>query len=338
MPFLLRFAKAREFIREMEMDLLENSKFKSFIDAFSKLRENAESMSLDEARKQSTDFFCPPSLVKEPVQQVHDIAISGREGNPIAVRLYNPNPAEDHPLFIFYHRGGWVFSNIEEADPVCRKLANHLGCIVASVDYRLAPENPFPKPFNDCYDAFLALSKKAAEYGADEDKVIVGGESAGGNLAAAVCLYARDADQYGIAAQVLLYPVISSTLNQKAYRESEDKYFMTQESMEFFWNMYLQNEEDKTNPYASPDKAQNLEKLPPALIVLAEHDPLRQEGEAFAMRLKDAGNRVLVETFPGVVHGFLDLPMYDAEETVQRLKRIKHPFNDLINPKIGCGG
>ena len=139
------------------MNLMDNPQFSAFISKFKELMESTQKVSLEEARKQSTAFFAPPSRVLETMHRVEDIQIPSKEGHQIPIRLYTPSKTQDLPVFIYYHRGGWVFSNIEEADGVCRKLANHLDCIVASVDFRLAPENPFPKPFNDCYDAFWGI-------------------------------------------------------------------------------------------------------------------------------------------------------------------------------------
>lgn len=315
------------------MDLISNPKFRDFIESFRNLLASTQQLSLDEARKQCTAFFCPPNLPRESVHSVRDVHIKGRDEHLIPLRIYHPEPRENLPVMIYYHRGGWVFCNIEEADPVCRRLAKHLGCIVVSVDYRLAPENPFPLPFNDCYDAYMWVADNTAELGADPEKIIVCGESAGGNMAAAVSLRARNEDAPSIAAQLLIYPIISSTLNPKAYEQCADQYFMTKDSMQFFWSVYAQKDEDKCNPYASPDLADNLQGLPPALIVTAEHDPLRIEDEAYAKKLEDAGNMVVLEQFQGVIHGFLDLPIYTEDEITQWLSILKARLSHLMSFK-----
>lgn len=312
-------------------DLMENLQFRQFIQQFRRLMTKTQTMTLDETRKLSTEFFAPPSHPREPVHKIEDRKIKGREGNEIPVRFYTPSSGKDLPVLVYYHRGGWVFSNIEEADPVCRKLANHLDCIVASVDYRLAPENPFPKPFYDCYDAFQWISEHAHELGSRPQSLIVTGESVGGNLAASVALKARDIKGPLIAAQLLICPVITSNIQVKPYAESADQFFITKESMEFFWSMYLKNPEDAKNCYASPDHATDFSHLPPALIVIAEYDPLSVEAESYAVQLENAGNRVLVEKFSGVVHSFLDLPAYSDAEVIPWLKRIKQRLNDLLD-------
>lgn len=304
------------------IDLMADASYRDFIGQFASLMQNTQKVSLDEARKQSTAFFCPPSLPRESVHQITNVKVKGRDGNEIPIRLYNSIHGQKLPVIVYFHRGGWVFSNIEEADPVCRKLANHLKCVVASVDYRLAPENPFPKPLNDCYDALCWVSEHAEEYGGNKEKIIVCGESAGGNLAAATALQARDRGTPSIAAQVLIYPIISSTINREAYENCAEKKFITKDAMQFFWSMYIQNPADAKNPYASPDLANDLKKLPPAIVITAEHDPLHEEGESYGEKMRKAGVDVTVERFPGVIHGFLDLPVYKNEEIISWIKKI----------------
>lgn len=311
------------------MDLMANTKFREFINQFQSLK--SRNTTLEEARKQSGAFFCPPSLPREHVEKITDVTAKGKEGHAIPMRLYIPRQEKKLPVIVFYHRGGWVFCNVEEADPVCRKLANHLGCIIASVDYRLAPENPFPKPLDDCYDAFLWVSQHIEAFGGNPQKIVVAGESAGGNLATVVSIKARDEKGPPIAAQLLLYPVISSTINEQAYQQSADKFFITQESMQFFWNMYTQNAAAANHPYASPDKVNDLRHLPPAIMITAEHDPLCVEGELYAKQLQQAGVPTVIDCIPGVIHGFLDLPIYEDSETIAWLMRIKEHLKVLTN-------
>lgn len=287
-------------------------------------------MTLDEARRYGTELFCPDSLPREPVDQVIDRHVQGSDGHQIPIRIYIPKHEGKLPVFVYYHRGGWVFCNVKEADPVCRLLANHMECIVISVDYRLAPENPFPKPFNDCYDVACWASEHAHELGGDADRLIVGGESVGGNMTASVALRARDEKGPKIALQLMMYPVISSTLNEPAYAKSADQYFITKESMRFFWNAYAPTKAQAAHPYASPDLAEDLTSLPPAVVVTAEHDPLCDEGESYAMRLKEAGNSVKMDRIPGVVHGFLDLPMYEEQQKLKWIAQIKEDVDAFL--------
>lgn len=304
------------------MDLMQNPSFRNFITQFHALMESTQKVSLQKAREECTAFFSPPTLQKEPIARIENIKILSREGHFIPIRLYIPK-GENLPFMVYYHRGGWVFSNIEEADPVCRKLANHLGCIVASVDYRLAPENPFPKPFCDAYEALLWAYDHAPHFNGDRQKIFVLGESCGGNLAAAVSLRARDEGHTFIKAQVLLYPMVHPPKNEEVYQKSADQYFITKESMQFFWGVYLQQEADRKNPYASLDQAQDLSSLPPTLIWTAEHDPLYLEGEILAQKLQEAHVFVSYEKVPGVIHGFLDLPLYDSEQIILWIESIK---------------
>lgn len=304
------------------IDLLSNPKFKEFIDAFTEVSKKSQKLSLDEGRKLGTQFFLPPDTVYEHVKRIENIEILGKSQNKIPLRIFIPKESKAMPTLIYFHRGGWVFGNLEESDPVCRKLANHLGCLVIAVEYRLAPENPFPKPLEDCYDATVWASKNAERFGGDHNQLIVCGESAGGNLAAAVALVARDKNGPKISAQLLIYPVISSVINAKHYENCADRYFLTKDAMEFFMSMYLQTPEDKKNPYASPDRATDLSKLPPAIIITAEHDPLRLEAEDYANKLRHAGVDVVSKCFPEVIHGFIDLPIYDEKQKVAWIKEI----------------
>lgn len=304
------------------MNLLDNQKFKEFIDAFTRISKESEQLSLDEGRKLSTQFFLPQDTVYESMERIENLAILGKDQNKIPLRIFIPNDSKALPVLIYLHRGGWVFGNIEEADPVCRKLANHLNCIVVAVEYRLAPENPFPKPLEDCYDATQWIAENISQYGGDSTNLIVCGESAGGNLAAAVCLMARDRKGPSISTQLLICPVISSTIKDTSYENCVDRYFLTKDAMMFFWSMYLQSPGDDTNPYASPDLANDFANLPSAIIITAEYDPLHQEAEEYANSLRQAGVSVISKCFPEVIHGFIDLPIYEESQKISWINEI----------------
>jgi acetyl esterase len=314
----------------LPINLLDNPKFKEFIDAFTRISKASENLSLDEGRKLSTEFFLSGDTVYEPVYLIENIEIQGRDQTKIPLRIYIPNDFKELPALVYFHRGGWVFGNINEADPVCRKLANHLGCIVVSVDYRLAPENPFPKPLNDCYDATLWTFENIAKFGGTNKKIVVCGESAGGNLAAVVALIARDKKQSFISAQLLICPVISSTINEAPYNSCVDQYFLRKDAMKFFWNMYLQSPENYNQPYTSPDLAPNFTGLPPAVIITAEYDPLRDEAESLAHHLKASNVPVLSKCFPEVIHGFIDLPFYDEKAKIGWINEIGKLLKELM--------
>lgn len=305
-----------------QIQLLDNQKFRDFIEAFTALSKESEQLSLEEGRRLSTQFFLPPDTVYEPISQIKNVEIIGKEQNVIPLRIFIPSGSKRLPLLIYFHRGGWVFGNIEEADPVCRKLANHLECIVVSVGYRLAPENPFPKPLEDCYDALLWVAENGGSFGGDKENLMVCGESAGGNLAAAVALMARDKKGPSLAAQLLICPVISSKLEEAPYDSCVDQHFLTKDAMKFFWSMYLQSPENDENCYASPDKASSFANLPPALIVTAEYDPLRCEAEEYGRKLHQAATPVVSKCFPGVIHGFIDLPIYEEHQKILWIEEI----------------
>lgn len=315
-------------------DLLANPKFKAFIDAFSALSKTAEQLSLDEGRRLSTDFFLPSNTVYEPIQQVKNIEIIGKDKNKIPLRIFSPDLSAKLPVLIYYHRGGWVFGNIEEADPVCRKLANHLGCVVVSVGYRLAPEHPFPKPLEDCYVAVEWTADNIEKFGGDATRLIVTGESAGGNLAAAVALMARDKKGPAIAAQLLLCPVITSSINDEPYANCVDQYFLTKDAMTFFWSMYLQSSGEHQNPYASPNYAKDLSGLPPVVMITAEYDPLHHEAMQYGNQLKKAGVQVMSKCFPGVIHGFIDLPIYEDSQKLVWINEIGQELGKIETLKM----
>lgn len=304
-------------------NLMDNVKFKEFIDAFSALTQGSADLSLPQIRDRCTRFFLPEDTVYEPVKQIENVEIVGNDAVNIPVRFFIPQSTQQAlPIVIYLHRGGWVFGSVEEADPVCRKLANHWGYIVASVDYRHAPENAFPKPLDDCYEATQWIVKNARRIGGDPNNVMICGESAGGNLATAVAMMCRDKEGVKLSKQILICPIISSSISEEAYEASADKYFITLDSMKFFWSMYLQSPGDHSNPYASPEKAVNLSGLPPTVIITAEHDPLANEANEYAKKLRDAGVAVTTKSVPDVIHGFIDLPIYDEQQKIDWIKEI----------------
>lgn len=313
------------------VNLLDNPAFKAFLEAFQNIV--TQQVPLDHMRQLSTDFFLPPDTELESVEHIENLTCPGRDGNQIPLRIYIPNQSKKMPTLIYFHRGGWVFGNNRESEPICRKLANHLNCIVIAVDYRLAPENPFPKPLNDCYDATEWIAKHIDEYGGDKKNLIVFGESAGGNLAAAVAMMARDNKSIHLAAQVLVYPIITSTIKDASYDNCVDQYFLTKDSMRFFWKAYLQDSGEANNPYASPDLAMDLNEMAPALIITAEYDALHAEADAYADSLREAGTRTISKCMPEVIHGFLDLPFYSDEQKAVWLKEIGVLLGKLMSPR-----
>lgn len=242
----------------------------------------------------------------EPVSEIRDIVVPGPDGS-LPVRVYNPSPGTSLPLMVYFHGGGWVIGNVEVQDKPSRALANAANCVLASVEYRLAPETKFPGPAEDCYAATRWLAAHAHEFGADRDRVVVGGDSAGANLAAAVSLMSRDRGGPPIAHQMLLFPVTAPARGTESasYTDNADGYMLTRGAMEWFWDHYLYSPEDGKNPYASPLHASSVAGLPSATVITAEFDPLRDEGIAFAKRLTDVGVDVHTQTYDGMIHDFL---------------------------------
>jgi len=243
----------------------------------------------------------------EEIYRAEDRRIPGVVGE-IPVRIYTPEGNPPMGVLVYYHGGGWVLGDLESHDRVCRSLANKAGCVVVSVDYRLAPEHVFPAAADDCYAATKWVAENAASLGADPARLAVGGDSAGGNLAAAVAMMARDQGGPAIAFQLLFYPVTDCALDTPSQKEfAADGHVLSRGDMEWFWNHYLgpDSDSEKTNPYACPLRAKNLAGLPPALVMTASHDPLRDEGERFAQRLISAGVKVTCTRYEGVTHGFI---------------------------------
>ena len=208
---------------------------------------------------------------------------------------------------MWFHGGGWVVGDLESADGVSRHLTVGSGFVVVSVDYRLAPEAKFPGPAEDCYAATQWVAQNATSINGDGAKIAVGGDSAGGNLAAAVSLMARDRGGLSVGFQLLVYPVTDRDFSTVSYSQNGDDYQLTRDGMIWFWDHYLANDADATNPYAAPMRAQDLGGLPPALVITAEYDPLRDEGEAFAHRLKAAGVPAACTRYDGMIHGFFGM-------------------------------
>jgi len=240
------------------------------------------------------------------IGSVRDAVADGPAGQ-IPLRVYRPVglPASTPlPAYVYFHGGGWVIGDLETHDVLCRQLTAASGVCVIAVDYRLAPEHKFPAAVDDAWAATRWIAAHGAELGVDGRKLVVGGDSAGGNLAAVVALLARDAGGPAIAAQVLIYPVTDLGAEAQSYTDFADGFSLTRESMRWFRAHYLGGPRDGDDWRASPLRARSLAGLPPALIVTAGFDPLRDEGAAYAMRLRDADVMVDYVCFGGMIHGF----------------------------------
>lgn len=240
------------------------------------------------------------------VAGVEDLLADGPDGR-IPVRIYRPEQdAGQAVLIVYLHGGGWATGSVDVADNPARMLAAATGATVASVDYRLAPETPFPGPLEDCYAAVQWLAARAASLGVDPTRIVILGDSAGANLAAATTLLTRERGGHPIAHQVLLYPCLLPARGTpfESYRENAVGYSMTAATMEWFWSLYLREESHGENPLAAPLQETDLGGLPSATVVTAEFDPLRDEGREYAARLSAAGVDTEVLEYAGTIHGF----------------------------------
>ena len=238
-----------------------------------------------------------------PVENVEDRSIPG-PGGEIPVRIYTPASTEPLPALVYFHGGGWVIGDLDTHDSICRTLTNSAQCVVVSVDYRLAPEHTFPAAIDDAYAATAWVADHAEEIGVDKRRIAVGGDSAGGNLAAVVALIARGKNAPRLVYQLLVYPITNYDFETASYRDNAEGYFLTRDAMKWFWAHYIRSEADGLDPRSSPLRADDLVGLPPALVITAEFDPLRDEGEAYAARLRDDGVPVTVTRYDGMIHGF----------------------------------
>ncbi|NBC22378.1 MAG: alpha/beta hydrolase fold domain-containing protein [Gammaproteobacteria bacterium] len=236
------------------------------------------------------------------VGAVADTTLPGSAG-PVPVRVYTPEGDGPFPVFVNFHGGGWVIGDLDTADAVCRDICRTAGCVVVSVDYRLAPEHPFPAAVEDACAAVAWVADNMGQLQGN-GRLAVGGESAGGNLAAVACQWARDRGGPEIHFQLLLYPVVDHDMERASYRENGAGYMLELDTMRWFWDHYCPDPARRTEPQASPLRAADLSNLPPALVVTAEFDPLRDEGEAYAAALAAAGTEAEAVRYDGLVHDF----------------------------------
>lgn len=238
----------------------------------------------------------------------------------IPVRIYRGTQASVLPTLIFIHGGGWARGDIESYDGVCRALAKRAECQVISVGYRLAPEFKYPAGLDDCWQATLWARDNAGALGGDPRRLAVAGDGSGGNLAAVVAIRARE-KRLPIAFQALIYPVTDFSFETPSYSEYADGYNLTREAMRTYWGYYLPNEAAGAEPEASPLRAPDLSRLAPALVITCEYHPLRDEGEAYAQRLKDAGVPTTLHRYDGMVHGFFRMAavMPQGEEAIDEV-------------------
>lgn len=235
------------------------------------------------------------------LQRIEDKNIA----DDLAIRVYSPSEDPALPAVMYFHGGGWVFGDLETHDALCRSLAKEARCVVVSVDYRLAPEHKFPAAIDDCYAATCYVAEHADELGIDPKRMAVAGDSAGGNLAAAVAIKARYENGPALKLQLLIYPAVDPDCNSATCRSFATDFGLTKAAMAWFWGQYLGNKNDAESPYASPIQAEDLHGLPPAHVITAEFDVLREEGESYAAKLLEAEVPTTTQRYAGMIHGFI---------------------------------
>ncbi len=262
-------------------------------------------MSLADARS----LVVPTGGPRVPVERVEKLQIPSG-GDALAARLYVPRAefrlrAGRLPVIVYFHGGGWVLGDLNASDGLCRELVERSGSAVISIDYRLAPEHKYPTAVEDAYATTRWVADNAASLGVNAAEVVVMGDSAGGNLAACVCLMAKARGGPKIAQQLLIYPITDADFERASYLENAEGYYLTRASMIWFWRQYLETPKQAREPLAAPLQADDLSELPPAFVLTAEYDVLRDEGLAYAERLEAAGVEVERLHCPGMIHGFV---------------------------------
>ena len=260
--------------------------------------------------------------------KVEDRRIPGPLGS-IGIRIYMPRAVDAPellPILVWYHGGGFVIGDLESHDAACRALSNQADCVVVAVDYRLAPEHKFPAAVIDCEAALAWVAESASEFGGDRAKIAVGGDSAGGNLAAAVALLARENGGAKVCFQLLIYPCVAPEPETRSHHQFAEGYLLTRKTITWFYEQYLRTPKDIRDPRYAPLEADDLSSLPPALVIVAGYDPLRDEGIDYARALIEAGNQVSLSNYEGMIHGFylmggvIDIANKAIEESATHLK------------------
>ncbi|TAN34278.1 alpha/beta hydrolase [bacterium] len=298
-----------------------------------------EELPLEEARRGPDSTAAALFGPMDELAAIEDATIPG-PGGPIPVRLYRPSMRRDLPILIYFHSGGWVVGSLETHEGLCRALAKKGDCLVVSVAYRLAPEHKFPAAVEDAWAAVQWLARHADDVGGDPARLAVGGDSSGGNLAAVVALRARD-HGLELALQLLVYPVVDCNFETLSYRENAEGYNLNRSTMRWYWRQYLASESDAANPDASPLRAVDVSGVAPALVIVCEYDPLRDEGLAYARRLESAGVPVSTRCYEGQIHGFLRMPAVigRAREAIgESAGALRAAFSKVIGGADSTGG
>ncbi len=262
------------------------------------------------------------------IYRVEDRQISGPV-QPIKVRVYTPQVSQEQaslPVLVWYHGGGFVIGDLDSHDSACRALANQTECLVVAVDYRLAPEHKFPGAVEDCEAALHWVAAHATELGGDPGRIAVGGDSAGGNLAAVMALLAREKGGPKLCFQLLIYPCVAPEPETPSHHQFAEGYLLTRKTITWFFKQYLRSSKDTLDPRYAPLEEKDLSSLPPSLVIVAGFDPLRDEGVDYAKALIDAGNKVTLSNYEGMIHGFylmggmIDKANQAIEESARHLR------------------
>jgi acetyl esterase len=247
--------------------------------------------------------------LSQPLIEIFEVekrTITG-PSSKLPIRIYRPNSLKINPALVFFHGGGWVLNFLDIYEPALRKLAKLSNLVVIAVEYQKAPEHPFPAPFNDCFSTLEWVINNASQLGIDHNKIGVGGDSAGGNLAAAVAIKARDIKLIDLAFQLLIYPCNDKNMKYESAEKFSENYGLTTRAMKWFWNQYLSNQKYENDPYAIPSTAQSLTGVAPAIIFTAEFDPLLDDGKNYYLKLKKDLVECVYKEFGGQIHGFFNL-------------------------------
>ena len=268
-----------------------------------------ESLSPDAARQLVAGFARPPADLPDGLTKTDTSIMS--DGRLLPMRIYKA-AGEPKGIMVYFHGGGWVLGSLDGSDELSCFLASQCGICIVSVDYRLAPEHPFPAAIVDAGNALNWVDQHREKLASAGAPLLVGGDSAGGNLATVAAILARDSSGPNLAGQLLLYPVTDANFGTQSYRENADGYFLTRSLMQWFWGHYISDAAGRADFRASPLQAKDLSNLPPALIQTAQFDPLRDEGTAYAERLSQAGNTVKLENYDSLIHGYATMPSIPA--------------------------
>lgn len=306
--------------------------------AAEKNRPSAHQLAVESIRRLNDEVMKEVGVLDdpEPVGEVTEFSIPGRDDESIPLRVYIPDGEGPFPVLVWYHGGGWVRGTLDSTDSKCRFLARRAECSIVSVDYRLAPEHRFPSGLLDAYTAAKWVTENAEVADSDGAPVAVGGVSSGANLAAAVAIMARDLDELDLRFQFLGSPVTNFGFDTDSYRENGSGYGLTKADMEYFWDQYLSGPIDGYHPYASPAKARDLSDLPPALIVTGGFDPLRDDGKMYADRLQEAGVPVEHANYEDMPHGVMSFKFLDrdVERTTEAFEDVaaglRNAFEDVV--------